>query len=68
VHMELLSVYLLLSFFFGLFFLVFFVFRAFVSLVSGVLALEAPSFLHQLVLFVDCQSVNVHSVQVPFFT
>jgi hypothetical protein len=64
--MEFLSVHLLLRLFFNLFLLVVFVFGAFVSPVSSVPAFEAPSFFHQLVLFVERQSVNVHSIWVPF--
>jgi hypothetical protein len=66
VCMEFSSIHLLLRLLFSLFLLVIFIFRAFVSPVSGVPIFEAPSFLHQLVLPVNCQSVNIHSVQVPF--
>jgi hypothetical protein len=39
-----------------------------VSPVSHVSTLEAPSFLHQLVLFVDCQSVDIHHIRITFFS
>jgi hypothetical protein len=48
------------------FFLVLFFFGAFVSLVSCVPTLEAPSFFYQLVSFFDHQSVDVHSIRISF--
>jgi hypothetical protein len=64
MSMQLPSVYLLLRHFLAFLLVVFF--WAFVSPVSRVPTLEAPSFLHQLVAFLDCQSVNVHCIQIMF--
>jgi hypothetical protein len=65
--MELPSVYLFLRHFLA-FLLVVVIFRAFVSPVSRVPTLEAPFFLHQLVSFIDRQSVDVHCIRITFLS
>jgi hypothetical protein len=66
VSMELSSIHLLFRHFLA-FLLVVIVFRAFVSPVSCVPTSKRCSFFHQLVLFVDHQSVDVHGIWVTFF-
>jgi hypothetical protein len=63
--MKLPSVHLLLRHFLA-FLLIVFLFWAFVSPVSCVSTLEAPSFFHQLVSFFDRQSVDIHHIRISF--
>jgi hypothetical protein len=60
------SLHLLFRHFFA--FLLVVIFCVSVSPVSRVPTLEAPSFFHQLVLFVDHQSVDVHRIWISFFS
>jgi hypothetical protein len=65
--MELSAIHLLLKHFLA-FLLVIVVFRAFVSPVSCVPTFGAPSFFHQLVLFFNRQSVDIHRIWITFLS
>jgi hypothetical protein len=67
MSMKLPSVHLFFRHFFA-FFLVVVFFWAFISPVSRVPTLEAPSFLHQLISFVNCQSINIHHIWITFLS